>query len=571
MPGLPAALVRHRERLDEIGEVLARYGFAGWVQRGSGLVSGRVMKGLADRYVDAEIVAMSDGERLRRALTQLGTTWIKFGQMLSLRPDVVGDEVAAELAQLQAKVPPDAPGVAQALVERELGGSVSDLYDVFDPEPLASGSVAQVHRATLHDGTAVVVKVLHDGVEHRVLEDLELMEGIATFLEHEDPELAQLRPTVIIGEFSQMLHDAIDLSQELRNLQRFASNFADEPDIVIPTPYPEVSRRRVLTMSLISGAPFTDRGSVAATGWDVEALVRRAADVYLEMIFRDSLYHADPQPGNLLLPDGSHIAILDFGDVGRISSMRRRQLEELVIAAGTHDLDGFIDVIVDITTPPPTVDMNLLRSQIDAWLNRYLLIGVGHLDMAAIINTGMQLLHDNGLVLPADLSLLFRVMLQLQGIGRGLNTEVRVTELLEPYMKKLLAERFDPRRVARHAGRTFRAWDRLAASLPGDIEEIVQQIRAGKLGVDFRIHDSDGALDHLVDGLVAAASVLASAQLISRRTGPTVGSLSVPGVVAAGVGVLTWQRLVRRRREHKTWVSRARELAELRRQQPVDS
>ena len=565
MPGLPATLVRHRERLDEIGEILATYGFAAWVQRGSGLVSGRILQGLADHYVDADTLAMSDGERLRRALTELGTTWIKFGQMLSLRPDVVGTDVAAELTKLQANVPPDPPGVAQALVERELGDSVAQLYERFDAEPLASGSVAQVHRATLHDGTAVVVKVLHDGMEHRVLDDLELMDGIATFLEREDPELALLRPTVIVGEFSQMLHDAIDLSQELRNLQRFTLNFADERDIVIPTPYPELSRRRVLTMSLISGARFSDRASVEATGWDVDALVHRAADVYLEMIFRDSLYHADPQPGNLLLPDGSHIAILDFGDVGRISSMRRRQLEELVIAAGTHDLDGFIDVIVEITTPPPTVDMNTLRSQIDAWLNRYLFIGVGHLDMAAIISTGMQLLHDNALVLPADLSLLFRVMLELQGIGRDLGTEVRVTDLLEPYMKKLLAERFDPRRAARHAGRTLRAWDRLAASLPGDIDDIVQQVRAGKLGVDFRIHDSDGALDHLVDGLVAAASVLASAQLISRRTGPMVGSVSVPGAIAAGVGVLTWQRLVRRRREHKTWVSRARELAELRR------
>ncbi len=564
MPGLPAALVRHRERLDEIGAVFAKYGFATWVQRGSGLISAPFMKGLVDRHVDPEIVAMSDGERLRRALTELGTTWIKFGQVLSLRPDVVGDDVAAELVKLQAAVAPDPPGVAQRLVERELGGSVSDLYRAFDPDPMASGSVAQVHKATLHDGTAVVVKVLHDGVEHRVLEDLELMEGIAAHLEQDDPELARLRPTMIVGEFSQMLHDAIDLSQELRNLQRFALNFADEPDIVIPTPYPELSRRRVLTMSLISGAPFSDRAAVEETGWDVEALVRRAADAYLEMIFRDSLYHADPQPGNLLLPDGSHIAILDFGDVGRISSMRKRQLEDLVIAAGTHDLDGLTDVIVEITTPPPSVDMARLRSQLDAWLNRYLLIEVGQFDMAGIITTGMRLLHDNGLVLPGDLSLLLRVMLQLQGLGRGLQTELRVTELLEPYMKRLLAERFDPRRVARHAGRTFRAWDRLAGSLPGDIDEILKQIRAGKLGVDFRIHDSDGAVDHLVDGLVAAAAVLASAQLISRRTGPTVGSISVPGAVAAGVGVLTWQRLVRRRRERKTWVSRARELADLR-------
>ena len=563
MDGLPTAMVRHHARLDEIAEVLAKYGFAAWVQRGSRLVSARVMKGLVDRYVAPEIVAMSDGERLRRALTELGTTWIKFGQMLSLRPDVVGDDVAAELTRLQATVAADPPGVcARRWLKRELGDAVSELYGSFEPEPMASGSVAQVHRATLHDGTAVGVKVLHDGVEHRVLEDLELMEAIATYLEHEDPGLAQLQPTVIVGEFSQMLHDAIDLSQELRNLQRFTLNFADEPDITIPTPYPELSRRRVLTMSLISGAPFTDRASVEATGWDVDTLVRRAADVYLEMIFRDSVYHADPQPGNLLLPDGSHIAILDFGDVGRISGMRKHQLEDLVIAAGTHDLDGFIDVIVEITTPPPTVDMTRLRSQIDMWLNRYLFTGVGQLDMTAIMNTGMQLLRDNGLVLPADLSLLFRVLLQLQGLGRGLDTEVRVTELLEPYMKKLLAERFDPRRLGRHASRTFRGWDRLAASLPGDIGEIVQQIRAGKLGVDFRFHDSDGAVDHLVDGLVAAASVLASAQLISRRIGPTFGSISVPGVVAAGVGVLTWQRLVRRRREHKTWVSRAHELAD---------
>ena len=565
MPGLPTALMRHRARLDEIAGVFAKYGFAAWVQRGSGLVSTRVMQGLVDRHVDPQIVSMSDGERLRRALTELGTAWVKFGQMLSLRPDVVGDDVVEELAKLQATVAPDPPGVAQALVERELGAAVSDLFGSFDPEPMAAGSVAQVHRATLPDGTAVAVKVLHDGVEHRVLEDLELMEAIAAYLETEDPGIAQLRPTVIVSEFSQMLHDAIDLSQELQNLQRFTVNFADEPDIVIPKPYPELSRRRVLTMSLISGASFADRASVEATGWDVDTLVRRAAEIYLEMIFRDSLYHADPQPGNLLLPDGTHIAILDFGDVGRISSMRRRQLEDLVIAAGTHDVDGFIDVIVEITTPPPTVDINRLRSQIDVWLNHYLLIGVGHLDMAAIINTGMELLHENGLVLPADLSLVFRVMLQLQGLGRGLNTEVRVTELVQPYLKRLLAERFDPRRLARHAGRTIRGWDRLAASLPGDIEEIVQQIRAGRLAVDFRVHDADGAVDHLVDGLVAAASVLASAQLFSRRTGPTVGSISMPGLVAAGVGVLTWQRLVRRRREHKTWVSRARELAELRR------
>jgi ubiquinone biosynthesis protein len=562
---LPATLRRHPERLEQIAKVLAKYGFAAWAQRGGGLLNARIAKDLLERHAAPEVMAMTAGERLRGALTELGTTWIKFGQMLSLRPDVVGADVAEELEQLQATVPADPPGVARELVERELGAPVSELFDSFDPEPMASGSVAQVHRATLVDGSVVAVKVLHRGAEFRVLEDLELMAAIAMYLENEDPELAQLRPMAIVAEFSHMMHDAIDLSQELQNLQRFRLNFADEPDIIFPAPYPELSRRRVLTMSLLSGARFTDRTGVEAAGWDVEALVRRAADTYLEMIFRDSFFHADAHPGNFLIPDGSHLAILDAGDVGRISGMRKRQLEDLVIAAGRHDVDGCVDMIVEITTPPPTVDMTRLRSEIDLWLNRYLLVGVGHLDMTGIIQSGMQLLHDNGLVLPADLSLLFRVLLELQGLGRAVNTELRVTELLEPYVKRLLAQRFDPRHLARRAGRAFREWDRLAGSLPGDIEAIVQQVRAGRLSIDFRVHDADGAVDNLVDGLVAAASVLGSAQLISRRTGPTLGQISVPGLVAAGVGVLTWQRLVRRRHEHKTWVTRARTTSERRR------
>ncbi len=565
MPELASAMVHHPDRLEQIARVFAKYGFAGWVQRGGGLLDTRVMKDLVERHAAPEVLAMSTGERLREALTELGTTWIKFGQMMSLRPDVVGGEVAEELTKLQATVPADPPGVAQAMVERELGAPVSELFASFEPEPMASGSVAQVHRATLDDGDAVVVKVLHDGAEHRVLQDLELITAIATYLQSEDPELAQLRPVTIVAEFSQMMHDAMDLAQELQNLQRFNLNFARESDIVFPTPYPELSRRRVLTMSLLSGARFADRAGVEATGWDVEALVRRAANIYLEMIFRDSFFHADVHPGNFLIPDGSHIALLDAGDVGRISGMRKRQLEDLVIAAGTHDVDGCVDVIVEITTPPPTVDMSRLQSEIDLWLSRYLLAQVGQLDMAAIIQTGMQLLHDNGLVLPADLAVLFRVLLELQGLGRAVDTEVRITELLDPYVRQLLAQRFDPRRLARRAGRTLHEWDRLTNSLPGDIEAIIRQIRAGQLGVDFRIHDPDGIVDHLVDGLVASASVLGSAQLISRRTAPAVGPISLPGLVAAGVGVLTWQRLVRRRRQHKTWVSRARELTEQRR------
>ena len=529
---------------------------------GQGIAAVAPIENLIHRVVTPEEAEANPGERLRNALTELGTTFIKFGQMLSLRPDVVGEDIAKELTKLQARVPADPPGVGRATVEAQLGQSVSELFAAFDAEPFASGSVAQVHRAELPDGTIVAVKVLHVGADVKVREDVALMRVIAEYLEEEDAEVAQLRPTVMVSEFTAMMDAAIDLRQELSNLQRFRANFAGEPDLIIPAPYPDLSGQKVLTMEMITGSPFTDRASIEAAGWDVDTLVDRAGNVYLEMIFRDGIYHADPHPGNFLLPDGDHMAILDFGDVGRLTSQRRRQLENMVIAVGTRDVDSLVDVVLEMTTPPPGVDTTPLRASIELWLDRYLLADLSHLDINAILVSGMEVLHKNKLVLPADLALFFKVLISLQGLGQEVGAEVPVTELLRPYVTRMLAERFDPKRIARQLGRAFRNWDHFIATLPNDLQAVLDQVRTGKVGIDFRVHDADQAVDRLVDGLVTAASLMAGAQLISRRTGPMVGPFSVPGLVVAGVGLATWQRLIARRRS-RSWVSRARSVARL--------
>jgi ubiquinone biosynthesis protein len=558
MSDVSGTLLKHRKRINEIAEALARHGLAAWASRAGGIATLAPVEARVHRVVAEEDLAASDGQRLRGALVDLGTTAIKFGQMLSLRPDVVGQDIADELSLLLAEVPADAPGTAVATVEEQLGKPVAELYGSFDPEPFASGSVAQVHHATLHDGTPVAVKVLHDGADEKVREDLEVMAALASFVEREDPELARLRPTIIVAEFAEMMRAASDLREELSNLQRFGNNFAAEPDVVIPEPFPALSAQKVLTMRLMVGSAFTDRAGVEATGWDVDVLVRRAAEVYLEMIFRDGLYHADPHPGNFLIPDGRRLAILDFGDVGRLTAQRRSQLESLVIAIGTHDVDSLVDAVVELTTPPPDVDMRELRSAIETWLNRYLLIGVGHLDMNGIVSSGMRLLHERQLVIPADLALLLRVLLRLQGLGRAVNTELRVTELVEPYVHQIMLMRFDPRRVARQIGRAVRTWDHFIAGLPDDLRVILEQVRTGRVGVDFRVHDADNAVDRLVDGMVTAASLMAGAQLVSRRTPPLVRQVSVPGLLAAAAGVVTWQRLVRNRKQRDSWVAKLR-------------
>jgi ubiquinone biosynthesis protein len=558
MDDLTETLLKHRDRLNEIVSVLGRYGLAAWASREGTIPGVRAAKHVAD----AELENLSPGQRLRGALTELGATGVKFGQMLSLRPDLVGPDVARELEGLQASVPADPADVVRPLVEHELGHPIAELFATFDGDAMGSGSIAQVHRATLDDGTTVAVKVLHAGVDRKVLADLDLLQALARFIEPRDPELARYRPTVLVDEFQKMMHASINLSQELANLQRFSANFADEPDVVIPTPFPERSSTRVVTMQLIEGRPF-DRENIEAAGWDVDQLVDRAANIYLEMIFRDGVYHADPHPGNFLLLDEHRLGILDFGDVGYLSGPRKAQLEELVIAIGTRDVDHLTDVVVQMTSPPESVDVLQLRGDIDVWLNTYFMAGVAHLDMPAIVDSGMALMQTHGLVLPADLALLFRVMLRLQGLGRSVGTDVRVTELLDPYLGRILADRFNPKRIAAHAVRTARSWEHLIDSLPDEVLATLERVRTGELGVDFRVRDVDQGIDRLVDGLLAAASILGAAQLISRKAPPTIGGVSLPGLVSVGIGAVTWQRLAMKRPTHETLLQRAREVSEV--------
>ncbi len=557
---IAGVLFRHRSRLKEIADVLGRYGFARLADHAAAAADTGLRATAASRIADPDLVALTSGQRLRGALSELGTTWIKFGQMLSLHPDLVGNDVAAELAQLQSDVPPDPPGSAESTIKAELGVDASDAFGAFDATPMASASVAQAHRASLEDGTPVVVKVVHSGAQAKVLDDLELMRALAGFVEDRDEALAAYSPTVVVDEFDTMMRAAIDLRQELANLQLFTANFADEHDVVIPRPYPELSSTSVLTMSLLTGTKVTGRDSVIATGWDVDDLVRRASNIYLEMVFRDGVYHADPHPGNFLLPDGQHLAILDFGDVGHLSGPRKTQLEALLVAVGSRDVEEITDIVIDITHAPANLDTDRLSGQIGTWLSRYLAGSVANLDLVGMVNSGMQIMHSNRLTFPSDLALLFRVVVQLQGLSSSVGATVSLTELLQPYWEQMTLDRLNPISVGRRALRTLRGWERLLAAAPANLQPILRQLKDGTIGVEFRIHDADEVTDRLVDGILAAASILASAELIGRRTGPRIRDVSIPGAIALTVGVATWRRLLASRAGHRSTLSRIRQL-----------
>ena len=329
--------------------------------------------------------------------------------------------------------------------------------------------------------------------------------------------------------------------EELANLQQFTANFADEPDIVIPRPYADLCGPDMLTMSLVTGQKVTVRDSVTRHRLGRRRLVRRASKRVPGDGVPGRYLHADPHPGNSCSPIGQHLAILDFGDVGRLTGRRQGPVEALLLAVGSRDVEELTDIVIDLTHAPADLDVDRLNGQIGTWLNRYL---GGNVAISTWSVRPMQACRSctaTGCRSPATSRCCFRVLVRLQGLGGALGAKVSLTELLQPYLRKMAAERLDPRVVGRQAVRNLRSWQRVLADTPRTIRPLLQQPKEGTVHVELEIHDADGVADRLTDGLLGSASLLASAQLLSRGTGPRIGPVSAPGAVALAVGVLTWR------------------------------
>ena len=278
--------------------------------------------------------------RIRLALTELGTTFIKLGQMMSTRADMVGPELATELSSLQADTPPDSPEQVRATIIAELGQPPEQLFAAFDYQALASASVGQVHVATLKDGAAVVVKVQHAGIEETVRSDLSLLNSLAQLAENNSRELALYHPTATVAEFRRSLLRELDFGTELNNLLQFERNFMDNPNVHIPRSYPADSSRRVLTMERLEGYSIAKKARMVADGVDLRAFAQLFASVMLDMIFKHGFYHADPHPGNIFVLPGGKLGLLDCGKTGRVDEQTQDDFIRIVTAFLGHDVAG---------------------------------------------------------------------------------------------------------------------------------------------------------------------------------------------------------------------------------------
>jgi len=528
-------------RIGEVVGVLAKYGLAEWLshtefERAKKLFSGK----------EGELLAgQSRATRIRLALTELGTTYIKFGQMLSTRPDLVGPEVADELAKLQHGVPPDAPEIARATIATELGRPVEKIFAEFDPTPIGSASIGQVHRARLPDGRAVVVKVQHPGIESRIGRDLEILQKLAALAE-KSAELKRYQPVAMVQEFSRSLSRELDFGREERNLQQFATNFAADPTVHFPEVFSELCTSRVLTMELLTGVSLREADRLGEIGVNREELARHGATIWMDMVFRDGFFHADPHPGNLLVLPGGTIGILDCGMVGRIDETLRETIEEAMVAIAHHDGTHLARLIMELCSAPPDFDERAFRSDVADYVAFYGSQSIDRLQLGGALNEMVQIISRYQLILPSGVSNLIKMFVMLEGTAQLLSPALNMLELIGSYQRKIFRRRLSPRVQWRKWQGVLGEWRHIGEALPRGLDEVFKRIQSGTFDIHLEHRRLEPAVNRLVMGMITSSLFLGSAVLWSNRVPPVVGGVSVVGVLGCALSAVLGMRLLRK-------------------------
>jgi len=539
-------------RLREITRALVQFGFEGVVQR-MGLLgllqrAGKVLHWERARSIREETTE----RRARLALETLGPTFVKLGQVLATRADLLPPEWIEELSLLQSKVSTLPFEELRSQLEEDLGAPPETLFSDLEIEPLAGGSIAQVHRANLPDGRPVVLKIRRPGIDKKIAADLRLLERLAEILENEVTELRRYRPRQVIRQFASSLKSELDLSIEARNTQRIAANLEEVTDLVVPDVLEEFTHRRLIVQSFVEGLSADDwiRGE-RPEGLDPVRVAGLGVDVVLRMVFLDGLYHADPHPGNVLFLSGGRVGLLDFGMVGRLSEERRQQFTLLLAAVLDRDEDGLVDTLLEWSDGNET-DLDGLKQDCVAFLDSYSGRDLKDLDVASMLEDVTRIVRQHDLLLPADVAMLVKVFLTLEGFGRRLDPSFSLDEHVTPLARKMMRRMHSPRRVI---ARNWRDLRRLLIALPRDLRKLVQRARRGgfKIELDLqRLEDFGRQLDRSANrvtvGMITSALIIGTSIVMTIDTGPQILGFPVLGLLgfgtAFGIGLmLLWSIL----------------------------
>lgn len=522
-------------RVQDIASVLIRYGFGSFVRvLGIGNALEHAGKVLHWEHTE-EFIKLDTPQRLRRVLEDLGPTFIKLGQILATRVDLFPPPFIAEFEKLQDQAPPIPFEELLPQLEEDLGGSIDEFFSIVERQALAAASIAQVHKALLKDGTPVILKIRRPGLRKIIEADLRLLQRIVDIAESESPEIRRYHPKEILRQFNQSLRRELDLAGECRNAERVAANLADDPNIKIPKIYWQWTGERLNVQEYIQGIQGRDLAAVDNAGLDRKLLADRGTGAIIKMIMEDGFFHADPHAGNVFYLPGNKLAFIDFGMVGRLTEERREQVVSLLYGMTNHLPTKVAEILEDWSDNIYT-DEQMLTIEIEAFVDQYSSLSLKDFSLTAMMSDLMTLLRDHKLILPADLALLIKAYITLDGLGRHLNPDFNTLVFAAPYIQKIMLERYKPEAIAKRGWRNLISVADLLASLPKDLRKLLRASRKGALQVDITVrhldryvNTMDNAISRLTMGMVTAALIIGSSIIMTVEGGPELFGLPAFG------------------------------------------
>jgi ubiquinone biosynthesis protein len=417
------------------------------------------------------------GQRLRKALEELGPVFVKFGQMLSTRPDLIPDDIAIELTRLQDDVPPFTGELARQLIEQAYGEALEQHFSMFDDEPMASASIAQVHRAQLHDGTRVVVKVLRPKVEKQIDRDLKLLYTLARFAHKYWSEGERLRPVEVVDEYNKTIHDELDLMREASNASKLRSNFENSTIIYVPEIYWQHTRRNVMVMEEVTGIPIRDIEAIHKAGIDMRQLAHNGVEIFFTQAFRDGFFHADMHPGNIFVgPDGQYRAV-DFGIMGTLSDRDKRYLAENFLAFFNRDYRGVAEAHLRAGWVPPDTRVDEFEGAIRAVCEPIFAKPISEISFARLIVRLFQTARRFNMPIQPQLVLLQKTLFNIEGLGRQLYPDLNLWETAKPYLERWMRDQVGPAALIRALRRELPRLVPMLPELPTIGFELLRQAR----------------------------------------------------------------------------------------------
>jgi len=522
-------------RVQDIASVLIRYGFGSFVRvLGIGSVLERAGRVLHWQHAE-EFVKLDPPQRVRRALEELGPTFIKLGQILATRVDLFPPQYIAEFEKLLDQAPPVPFDDLLPQIEEDIGGSIDDYFLEVDRQPIAAASIAQVHKAILKDGTPVILKIRRPGLRKIIEADLRLLQRIVDIAEAESPEIRRFHPRALLRQFNQSLRRELDLAGECRNAERIAANLADDHNIVIPKVYWQWTGERINVQEYIQGIHGRDLGAMEKAGLDRNLLADRGTRAVIKMIMEDGFFHADPHPGNVFYLPDNKLAFIDFGMVGRLTEERREQVVSFLYGMVNHYPTKVAEILEDWSDNIYT-DEYVLTIEIEAFVDQYSSLTLKDLSLTAMLSDLMALLRDHKLILPADLALLIKAYITLDGLGRYLNPDFNTLNFAAPYIQEIMMERYRPEVIAKRGWRNLISVTDLLSSLPKDLRKLLRSTRKGAFQVDITVrhldryvNTIDGAISRLTMGMVTASLIIGSSIIMTVTGGPELFGLPAFG------------------------------------------